>query len=66
MAPGWALAMATNSETELALTEGCTTSTLLSDTSADTGMRSFIGSKGILAYRNGLMAEMPLVVMKMV
>jgi len=37
------------SASELALTEGCTTSTLESDTRATTGAMSLIGSNGILA-----------------
>ena len=47
-------------------TEGCTTSTLLSDTSGATGARSLFGSNGIFAYSAGLIAWMPLVVMKSV
>ena len=64
--PGSALASAITSATEFAFTEGCTTSTFDSDTSATTGARSLIGSNGIFAYSAGLIALMPLVVMNSV
>ena len=56
MAPGCALASAMTSETELALIDGCKTSTLFKETKAVTGIKSLLGSKGILAYSAGLMA----------
>src|SRR5256885_4557919 len=52
--PGSFFASVITSCTVRAGTEGCTTRTLLSDTSAATGTRSLFGSKGILAYRAGL------------
>jgi hypothetical protein len=53
--PGSARASASSSATEFAFTDGCTTSTLDSETSADTGSRSLIGSNGISAYGAELM-----------
>ena len=64
--PGCDLTRAITSATELALTDGCSTSTLFSETRAATGARSLFGSNGIFEYSAGLIALMPLVVMKRV
>ena len=60
--PGWLLASAISSCTDLAGTDGCTTSTLFSKTSEAMGAKSLFGSKGILAYSAGLIAWMALVI----
>src|SRR5258705_358018 len=44
-----------------AANDGCTTSTLESDTMGATGIRSLFGSSGILAESAGLIALLPLV-----
>ena len=59
--PGFALAYAISSCTDLAGTDGWTTSTLGTPATSTTGTKSFTWSYGIFSYRLGLIACVPTV-----
>src|SRR5438874_8297739 len=61
--PGFFFASSITSLTLRGGNDGCTTSTLLSETIGATGARSLFTSSGIFVYRKGLIAWMPLVLM---